>query len=66
MLKENVKDTISNQTCGLQTCSAVPQPIVPLCAQYFSNVVSRLGVMLQPVSMWKENTLLDVLVIFKL
>jgi hypothetical protein len=63
---ENVKDSIGNQTCGLPTCSAVHQPTVPLCVQYFSNVISRLGVMLRSVYMWKENIVLDVLAIFKL
>ena len=37
-----------------------------LCVQHISDVISRLGVMLQSVYMWKENTVLDVLTTFKL
>jgi len=63
---ENVKDSIGNRTRDLPTCNAVHQPAAPLCVQQFSDVISRLGVMLQSVYMWKENTVLDVLAIFKL
>ena len=63
---ENVKDSIGNRTRDLPTSSAVHQPAAPLCVQHFFDVISRTDVMLQSVYMWKEDTVLDVLAIFKL